>query len=79
MKEFTREELKATARRDAGPVLIAYKGKVYDVSDSYHWRQRVHQVMHNAGEDLTQAMDFAPHGDDLLAKFPVVGKLKDKD
>ena len=34
--------------------------------------------MHNAGSDLTESIDQAPHGTDLLERFPVVGTLSEK-
>lgn len=36
-----------------------------------------HQVFHRAGVDLTEALERAPHGDDVLERFPVVGVLRD--
>lgn len=74
MRIFTEEELKEYDGRN-GIVYVAYRGKVYDVSASYHWRRGTHQVMHRAGCDLTKALEHAPHGVDLLRRFPVVGKL----
>ena len=77
MRIFTEEELK---RYDGtgGIAYIAYRHKVYDVSSSYHWREGVHHVTHRAGYDLTEALEKAPHGSDLLDKFPVVGELMRK-
>jgi predicted heme/steroid binding protein len=74
MKVFTKEELKKYNGNN-GVAYIACYGKVYDVSDSYHWRNGVHQVMHCAGCDLTDALEQAPHGFSLLEKFPIVGEL----
>jgi len=34
-----------------------------------------HQVAHNAGEDLTDALEQAPHGADMLERLPMVGTL----
>jgi predicted heme/steroid binding protein len=31
---------------------------------------------HIAGKDLTKDIDVAPHGEDLVFKFPAVGRLK---
>jgi len=59
------------------PVYFAYKGKVYDASASWHWRGGKHQVVHGAGQDLTESLPDAPHGEDLLARLPVVGILVD--
>jgi predicted heme/steroid binding protein len=55
------------------PSYIVYMGKVYDVSDSVLWREGRHQALHEAGVDLTEALSQAPHGDELLKDFPVVG------
>ena len=48
---------------------------MYDVSHSFQWKKGVHQVTHYAGYDLTDAQKQAPHGADMLEKFPIVGKL----
>jgi len=76
MRIFTREELSKYDGSD-GIAYVACNGKVYDVSRSYHWRKGVHHAMHSAGLDLTPALDQAPHGLDLLQKFPIVGELAD--
>ena len=76
MKEFTEEELTRYDGRNGLPAYIAYEGKVYDVSGSFLWKSGNHQVIHNAGADLTASMKQAPHGDDLLKKFPIVGILR---
>ena len=74
MRIFTEEELK-TYDGSNGPGYVAYRGKVYDVSSSYHWRNGIHHAMHPCGCDLTEAFAQAPHGIDKLEKFPVVGEL----
>jgi len=74
MRIFTEEELREYDGRN-GVTYIAYGGKVYDVSVSYHWRKGSHHVMHCAGCDLTEALEQAPHGLSLLEKFPIVGEL----
>lgn len=76
MKEFTTEELKKFDGNN-NPAYIAYKGKVYDVADSWHWKNGKHHALHQAGKDLTKELEKAPHGKDLIEKFPVVGKLKE--
>jgi predicted heme/steroid binding protein len=55
MKIFTKEELRKYDGRN-GVVYIAYNGKVFDVSDSYHWRTGIHHAMHPCGCDLTEAL-----------------------
>jgi predicted heme/steroid binding protein len=76
MRVFTKEELSKYDGSE-GLVYVAYRGKVYDVSQSFLWKKGVHQVMHHAGCDLTEALKQAPHGSDELLKFPVVGELLD--
>jgi predicted heme/steroid binding protein len=75
MKEYTLEELSEYNGKN-GKVYIAYDGQVYDVSDSYLWEDGTHQGLHEAGEDLTEAMDEAPHGAETFKDYPVVGTLK---
>jgi predicted heme/steroid binding protein len=78
MKEFTEEELALYNGRNGKPAYIAYKGKVYDVSTSFLWKDGNHQVLHEAGADLTVAMEQAPHGEEALERFPVIGILRNK-
>jgi predicted heme/steroid binding protein len=77
MKEFSKQELAKFDGRNRNPVYFAYNGKVYDVTSSFLWGEGNHQVLHQAGEDLTDAMSQAPHGAEFIEKFPVVGILKD--
>jgi len=77
LKEFSREELSRFDGKEGRPAYIAYKGKVYDVSNSFLWMGGRHQALHQAGEDLFDLLDTAPHGEDLLERVPVVGILID--
>ncbi|MDH5483157.1 MAG: cytochrome B5 [Candidatus Bathyarchaeota archaeon] len=76
MKEFTEKELAQYDGKNGNPVYVAYKGKVYDVSSSFLWKDGTHQVFHSGGVDLTDALEQAPHGGDVLEKFPVIGILR---
>jgi predicted heme/steroid binding protein len=77
MKEYALEEVAQCTGEDGKPALIACDGKVYDVSESYHWRTGRHHVLHRAGTDLTAELKHAPHGPHLLEKVPVVGTLRE--
>ena len=58
--------------REGRPAYVAYRGKVYDVTDGPNWVNGEH-INHLAGVDLTEQMDDAPHGDEALEDYPVVG------
>jgi len=74
-KKFTLEELKQYDGKDGRPAYIAYKGSVYDVTESYLWIDGDHQGQHVAGKDLTQEIALAPHGEETLKKVKQVGVL----
>lgn len=75
LKKFTLKELAEYNGRDGKPAYIAYKGKIYDVSESDLWLDGDHQGIHEAGRDLTKDMEDAPHDPDELERFPIVGEL----
>jgi len=75
MEKFTKQELSHHDGKNSTKPYIAYNGIVYDVSDSFHWKDGKHQVFHQAGEDLTEALQQAPHGEDLLKRVPIIGEL----
>ena len=74
-KQFTIDELKQYDGKNGKPAYIAYKGKVYDVTDSFLWVDGDHQGEHTAGVDLTEAMSSAPHLDDVLERVKMIGAL----
>ena len=76
MRRFTKKELVQYNGKDGASAFIVYEGKVYDVSRSFLWQSGRHQVLHAAGVDLTADLDRAPHGADLLARFPVIRALE---
>jgi predicted heme/steroid binding protein len=57
------------------PSYFAYKGKVYDVCLSKVWKGGSHFKKHHAGDDLTDILKTAPHGEDKILKMPVVAEL----
>jgi predicted heme/steroid binding protein/uncharacterized membrane protein len=76
MKEFTPEELSSFSGKDSRPVYIALQGKVYDVSQSSLWSKGLHMNRHPAGKDLGGEISAAPHGTEVLERYPQVGVLK---
>ena len=74
-RKFTVEELKRYDGKDGRPSYVGFKGKVYDVTDSFLWIDGDHQGQHAAGRDLTEEMALAPHGDDTLERVKLVGSI----
>ncbi len=74
MKEFTADDLSEFDGKDGRPVYVAYKGIVYDVTESAMWGDGDHEATHSAGMDLTEEHEDAPH-DVYVTDFPEVGKL----
>lgn len=58
--------------RDGKPAYISYKGKIYDIGKSEHWKNGHHMSRHSAGEDLTEALSEAPHGEEVLYRIKQV-------
>ena len=76
LKEYTREELMKATGQNGAPALVAMNGNVYDVTKSDLWKDGYHMELHNAGRDLTSAFDEAPHDEEVLKRYPMVGTLK---
>jgi predicted heme/steroid binding protein len=76
-RQFTRTELAGYTGKNGAPAFIAYQGWVYDVSRSVLWQHGRHQALHDAGGDLTSSLNDAPHGADVLKRFPRVGTLSE--
>jgi 2-oxoglutarate/2-oxoacid ferredoxin oxidoreductase subunit beta len=75
LKSFTLEELQRFDGMEGRPIYIAYKGKIYDISKSPLFQGEKRMRCHVAGKDLTKDIEIAPHGEDLVFKFQVVGRL----
>ena len=76
MQEFDAAELQKYDGNEGRPIYVAYKGKVYDVSNSKLWRNGLHMKRHQAGQDLTADIQGAPHEPHVLERYPQVGVLK---
>jgi predicted heme/steroid binding protein/uncharacterized membrane protein len=79
MKEYDPESLSQFDGKDGKPVYIAHKGKVMDVTNSKLWKTGLHMKRHPAGRDLTPDIEVAPHGPEVLERYPQVGILKKKE
>ena len=54
---------------------LTYQEAIYDVTDSPKWEEGRHFGRHRAGADLTQALDGAPHGAEVLEKVRKAGEI----
>ncbi|MGB7918625.1 MAG: cytochrome b5 domain-containing protein, partial [Desulfobacterales bacterium] len=79
MQEFDPQTLAENNGQDGKKILIAYEGKVYDVSGSKMWKGGLHMRRHNAGTDLTTDIQAAPHGTEVLERYPQVGVVKKEE
>jgi len=74
-KKVTRQELEENNGKNGKPAWMAYQGKVYDVSESSFWIEGEHLGMHNAGKDLTNELEMAPHREENFVRVKYVGEL----
>jgi predicted heme/steroid binding protein len=77
-QNFSAEELTKYNGKDGQPAYFAFKGKVYDVTKSDYWKEGNHYGL-QAGADLTEKLSAAPHGEEVLAPFPVVGTFGESE
>ena len=74
-KTYTLSQLSIRNGQDRPDVWIAYKGDIYDVTESRLWFTGKHYE-HWAGQDLTEELKDAPHTEVVFKRFKVVGKLQ---
>ena len=77
-KKVSQQELSSNDGKNGKPAWFAYKGKVYDVTDSSFWMDGQHMGMHDAGKDLTEELDMAPHSSENFDRdnIKLVGDLE---
>ncbi len=61
--------------QEGRPAYIAFRGTIYDISESRLWKNGNHMGRHPSGVDLTEVLSQAPHGDDKVMAMPRVGNL----
>lgn len=76
--ELTLAELAGFDGEEGRPAYFAFKGKIYDVSQSKLWKNGSHMKRHQAGVDLTDMLSQAQHGEDKILAMPEVGQLSIK-
>jgi predicted heme/steroid binding protein len=71
---YTKSQLALRNGQDKPQIWVAYKGIIYDVTESRLWRDGKHYE-HWAGQDLTSELNDAPHTETVFEKFVAVGRL----
>lgn len=74
---LTVDELAQFDGREGRASYIAYKGHIYDVSESKLWKEGLHFGKHRVGLDLSDYLEQAPHGREKLLSLPRMGELID--
>ncbi len=75
-KAFSLEELRPLDGTEGKPAYVVYRERVIDVSASQLWPGGHHMGRHQAGRDMTREIEAAPHGPEVLERFPQVGVLR---
>ena len=65
--------------QEGRPAYIAFRGTIYDVSESKLWKNGNHMGRHPSGIDLTEVLSQAPHGDDKVMAMSRVGNLLEQE
>jgi arsenite oxidase small subunit len=74
-RKISSEELKQFDGTNGKPLYIVFKGKVYDLSTSQLWLEGKHMGLHTRTDDLAEAIKTAPHGEDNVFRFPIIGEM----
>lgn len=75
MKVYSAQQLALRNGQDRPEIWVAYRGVIYDVSESRLWKKGMHYE-HWAGQDLTEELVDAPHTEKVFEKFRAVGQLQ---
>ena len=74
LQTYTKQQLALRNGQDKPQVWVAFRGVIYDVTESRLWKNGKHYE-HWAGQDLTEELADAPHTDTVFEKFEKVGVL----
>lgn len=73
--KLTLDELSRFDGKEGRPAYFAYSGKIYDATSSPLWKDGSHMNKHPAGNDLSEMLKTAPHGEDKVLQMPGAGEL----
>jgi predicted heme/steroid binding protein len=74
MKKYSPQQLALRNGQDREEIWIAFKGIIYDVTNSKLWKNGTHYE-HWSGQDLTDELKDAPHTAIVFERLQVVGEL----
>lgn len=74
LPRYTKQQLSLRNGQDKPEIWVAFKGKIYDMTQSRMWRNGKHYE-HWAGQDLSAEMADAPHTATVFDKFDPIGEL----
>ncbi|HYG16873.1 MAG TPA: cytochrome b5 domain-containing protein [Bacteroidia bacterium] len=74
MQAYTKSQLALRNGQDKPEIWIAYKGIIYEVTESRLWQNGKHYE-HWAGQDLTDELKDAPHTEAVFERVKAVGRL----
>ncbi|RUA33948.1 MAG: cytochrome b5 [Bacteroidetes bacterium] len=74
MKKYNPQQLALRNGQDREEIWIAYKGIIYDATNSKLWRNGTHYE-HWSGQDLTNELKDAPHTEMVFERLNVIGEL----
>ncbi len=77
IRKLSSAELNQFDGQDGRPLYVVFKGKVYDFTTSKLWPQGKHFGIHTRGENLTESIKAAPHGEENVLRFPLVGEIEE--
>jgi predicted heme/steroid binding protein len=70
---LTADDLKSFNGKEGRAAYFAFRDRVYDATQSGFWKDGMHFGRHRAGEDLTEFLAQAPHGEEKISVMPQVG------
>jgi predicted heme/steroid binding protein/uncharacterized membrane protein len=76
MREFDPEDVAEFNGKEGKPAYVVHRGRVVDVTASRLWQNGLHMRRHQAGADLTSDLKAAPHGEEMLERYPQVGVVR---
>ena len=78
LRSFTQKELESFDGKEGRPFYIVFNGKVYDLSKSQLWIEGTHMGIHTRNENLAESIKKAPHTQETLERFPIIGTFSEQ-